>query len=144
MCHKTLFVDRCSFAKIMYAKLYFMRSYKDLDAWKNAMQLVKEIYLLTKKFPKEELYALTSQTKRAAVSVPSNIAEGLGRQYKKDTLQFLHISRGSLYELETLLNIAVMVEIITEDEFNKIIPALEKALQVLNGFINYNQKADLK
>ena len=78
----------------MYAKLYFMRSYKDLDAWKNAMQLVKEIYLLTKKFPKEELYALTSQTKRAAVSVPSNIAEGLGRQYKKDTLQFLHISRG--------------------------------------------------
>lgn len=120
-----------------------MTSYKNLDAWKNAMQLVKEVYLLTKKFPKDELYALTSQTKRAAVSVP-NIAEGLGRQYKKDTLQFLHISRGSLYELETLLNIAVMVEIITEEEFNKIIPALEKALQVLNGFINYNQKADLK
>ena len=94
--------------------------------------------------PKEELYALTSQTKRAAVSVPSNIAEGLGRQYKKDTLQFLHISRVSLYELETLLNIAVMVEIITEEEFNKIIPALEKVLQVLNGFINYNQKTDLK
>ena len=108
------------------------------------MQLVKEVYLLTKKFPKDELYALTSQTKRAAVSVPSNIAEGLGRQYKKDTLQFLHISRGSLYELETLLNIAVMVEIITKEEFNKIIPALEKSLQVLNGFINYNQKADLK
>ena len=121
-----------------------MRSYKDLDAWKNAMQLVKEVYLLTKKFPKEELYALTSQTKRAAVSIPSNIAEGLGRQYKKDTLQFLHISRGSLYELETLLNIAVMVEIISEEEFNIIIPALEKSLQVLNGFINYNQKADLK
>ena len=121
-----------------------MRSYKDLDACKNAMQLVKEVYLLTKKFPKEELYALTSQTKRAAVSVPSNIAEGLGRQYKKDTLQFLHISRGSLYELETLLNVAVMVEIITEEEFNKNIPALEKALQVLNGFINYNQKDDLK
>ncbi len=121
-----------------------MISYKNLDAWKNAMLLVKEIYLLTKKFPKEELYGLTSQTKRAAVSVPSNIAEGLGRQYKKDTLQFLHISRGSLYELETLLNIAVMVEIITEEEFNHIIPTLEKAMQVLNGFINYNQKADLK
>jgi four helix bundle protein len=121
-----------------------MGSYKDLDAWKNAMQLIKEVYLSTKKIPKEELYALTSQTKRAAVSVPSNIAEVLGRQYKKDTLQFLHISRGSLYELETLLNIADMVEIITEEEVNKIIPALEKALQVLNGFINYNQKADLK
>ncbi len=121
-----------------------MANYKDLDAWKVSMQLVKEVYLLTKKFPKEELYALTSQTKRAVVSVPSNIAEGLGRQYKKDTLQFLHISRGSLYELETLLNIAVMVKIISEEEFNKIIPFLEKSLQVLNGFINYNQKADLK
>lgn len=115
-----------------------MTNYKNLDALKTAMQLVKEVYLLTKKFPKEELYGLTSQTKRAAVSVPANIAEGLGRQYKKDTLQFLHISRGSLYELETLLNIAVMSEIITEGEFNKIIPSVEKSLQVLNGFINYN------
>ena len=139
-----MFVGRCLFAKNTGLKLIFMGSYKDLDAWKNAMELVKEVYLLTKKFPKEEMYGLISQTKRAAVSVPSNIAEGLGRQYKKDTLQFLHISRGSLYELETLLNIAVMVEIITEEEFNKIIPALEKALQVVNGFINYNQKADLK
>ena len=121
-----------------------MANYKDLDAWKTSMQLVKEVYLLTKKFPKEELYALTSQMKRAAVSVPSNIAEGLGRQYKKDTLQFLHISRGSLYELETLLIIAVMAEIISEAEFDNIIPSLEKSLQVLNGFINYNQKADLK
>jgi four helix bundle protein len=121
-----------------------MANYKNLDAWKFSMQLVKEVYLLTKKFPKEELYALTSQAKRADVSIPSNIAEGLGRQYKKDTIEFLHISRGSLYELETLLNIAVMIEIITEEEFNTIIPKLEKALQVLNGFINYNQKADLK
>jgi four helix bundle protein len=106
------------------------------------MQLVKEVYLLTKKFPKEEMYALTSQAKRAVVSIPSNIAEGLGRQYKKDTLQFLHISRGSLYELETLLNVAIQVEIITEKEFNTIIPTLEKSMQILNGFINYNQKAD--
>lgn len=121
-----------------------MASYKDLDVWKNAMQLVKEVYMLTNKFPREELYALTSQTKRAAVSVPSNIAEGLGRQYKKDTLQFLHVSRGSLYELETLLNIAVMLQIITETEFKTTIQSLEKSLQVLNGFINYNQKADLK
>jgi four helix bundle protein len=121
-----------------------MINYKTLDAWKFSMQLVKEIYTLTKKFPKEELFGLASQTKRAAVSIPSNIAEGLGRQYKKDTLQFLHISRGSLYELETILNIAVMVEIISEMDFNEIIPKSEKALQVLNGFINYNQKAELK
>ena len=83
---------------------------------------------MTKKFPKEEIYGLTSQIKRAAVSVPANIAEGLGRQYKKDTLQFLHISRGSLYELETLLNIAVMTKIISEEDFNNITPALETTL----------------
>ena len=121
-----------------------MSNYKKLDVWKISMELVKEVYLLTRKFPKEELYALTSQCKRAAVSIPANIAEGLGRQYKKDTLQFLHISRGSIYELETLLNIAVMVEIIAAEEFIKISPLIEKTLQLLNGFINYNQKADLK
>lgn len=87
---------------------------------------------------------MTSESKRAAVSVPSNIAEGIGRQYKKDTIQFLHISRGSVYELETLLNIAVMVEIISEEDFNLIIPSVEKSMQVLNGFINYMEKADLK
>lgn len=101
-----------------------MANYKSLEAWKISMQLVKEIYLLTKTFPKEELYALTSQMKRAVVSVPANIAEGLGRQYKKDTIQFLHISRGSLYELETLLNIAVMTNIITEEDFIKVNPLI--------------------
>ena len=121
-----------------------MANYKNLDVWKTSMQLVKEVYLLTKKFPKEELYGLTSPCKRAAVSIPTNIAEGLVRQYKKDTIQFLHISRGSIYELETLLNMAVMVEIINEEEYIKIDPLFEKTLQLLNGFINYNQKADLK
>ena len=60
-----------------------MSNYKTLDTWKVSMQLVKEVYVLVKKFPKEELYGLTSQTKRAAVSIPANIAEGIGRQYKK-------------------------------------------------------------
>lgn len=78
------------------------------------MQLVKTIYQLTRSFPKEELYGLTSQLRRAAVSIAANIAEGTGRQYKKDTLQFLHISRGSLYEVETLLNIALDVELADE------------------------------
>ena len=82
------------------------------------MQLVKVIYLTVKDFPKEELYGLTSQIKRAAVSIPANIAEGIGRNYKKDTIQFLHISRGSLYELETLLNISEMIEILTTEQFN--------------------------
>ena len=121
-----------------------MSNYKNLDVWKVSMQLVKDVYILTKQFPREELYGLTSQIKRAAVSVPSNIAEGSGRQYKKDTIQFLHVSRGSLYELETLLNIAKMVEIISETDFNMIISSVDKSQQILNGFINYIQRAALK
>ena len=122
-----------------------MANFKSLDAWKLSMELVKEIYLLTRMFSKEELYGLTSQTRRSAVSVPTNIAEGLGRQYKKDTLQFFYISRGSLYELETLLNIAVMVEIISEDEFHKLMLPLETSLKVLNGLINsYERRTELK
>ena len=121
-----------------------MTSYKNLEAWKKSMLLVKEIYLLTKLFPKEELYGLTSQIKRAAVSIPCNIAEGNGRQYKKDTLQFLHISRGSIYEVETLLNIAVMVEIISEESFNNLSSATDECLRILNGLISYYEKSELK
>ncbi|GAB2835920.1 four helix bundle protein [Ferruginibacter profundus] len=121
-----------------------MTGYKKVEAWKKSMQLVKEIYLLTKTFPKEELYALTSQTKRAAVSVPFNIAEGSGRNYKKDTIQFLHISRGALYELETLLNIAVMMEIINEEKFTPLSLLIEECLKVLNGLIGYYEKSNLK
>ncbi len=121
-----------------------MSYYKELDVWKQAMLLVKEVYLITKAFPKEETYGLTSQCKRAAVSIPANIAEGVGRQYKKDTLQFLHIARGSLYEIDTLMSIAIMVGIVKEEEFNNIKVLIEKNLQLINGFINYNQKADLK
>ncbi|MBD0286583.1 MAG: four helix bundle protein, partial [Flavisolibacter sp.] len=76
--------------------------------------------------------------------VPANIAEGIGRQYKKDTLQFLHIARGSLYELETLLIIALNSEMISNDKFESIITLWEKSVQVLNGLINYYMKADLK
>jgi len=121
-----------------------MGNYKDLDAWKSTMQLVKEIYLLTSNYPKDEMFGLTSQTKRAAVSIPANIAEGIGRQYKKDTIQFLHISRGSLYELETLINVALSVGILTKVQVDNIGPLIEKCLQILNGLINYHQKSDLK
>lgn len=108
------------------------------------MKLVEEIYLLTKSFPKEELYGLTSQIRRAVVSVPANIAEGSGRNYKKDTIQFLHISRGSLYEVETLLNIAVTIKIITEENFKSLSEFIEECLKILNGLIGYYEKSDLK
>jgi four helix bundle protein len=121
-----------------------MTGYKNLEAWKKSMQLVKDIYALTKSFPKDELYALTSQIKRAVVSVPINIAEGSGRNYKKDRIQFLHISRGSLYEVETLLNIAVMTEIISDEKFNTVSMSIEECLKILNGLINNYEKSSLK
>ena len=83
-----------------------MSNYKKLDVWIFSMETIKEIYKLTNLYPKEEKYGLISQTNRAAVSILANIAEGLGRNYKKDTIQFLHISRGSAYEVETLLSVA--------------------------------------
>ncbi len=80
-----------------------MKTHKDLDVWKNSMEFAKNIYTLTKNFPVEELYGLTSQMRRAAVSVPSNIAEGAARNSKKEFRHFLYISLGSIAELETHL-----------------------------------------
>lgn len=126
-------------------KTLYMANYKNLDVWKFSMQLVKDIYLLAKKYPREELFALASQTKIAAVSIPSNIAEGLGRQYKKDTVQFLHIARGSIYELETQLHVALMIEIIDNNQFQLINNSLETVLKLLNGLINsYEKRTDFK
>lgn len=122
-----------------------MTSYKKLDAWKKAMLLIKEIYAVTKLYPKEELFALTSQTKRAAISIAANIAEGVGRNYKKDTIQFLHVARGSIYEVETLLNIAFMVEIISKEQFNLFESLIDEEIRILNGLIkSYELRTDLK
>jgi four helix bundle protein len=83
-----------------------IRSYRDLVAWQQARILVKATYVATKLFPKEETYGLTQQIRRAAVSVPSNIAEGYGRGSRKDYVRFLLTARGSLYELQTQLLLA--------------------------------------
>ncbi len=83
-----------------------IRGHKDLEVWKKSMSFVTEVYKVTKCFPKEEIYGLTNQMRRAAVSVPSNIAEGAARASRKEFLQFLHLSLGSLTELETQILIA--------------------------------------
>ncbi|HXB31711.1 MAG TPA: four helix bundle protein [Puia sp.] len=114
-----------------------MTSYKNLNVWILSMKTVNEIYNLTKFYPKSEIYGLISQSNRAAVSIPSNIAEGLGRNHKKDTMQFLHISRGSAYELETLLSVALMVNLIDREKYDKVSDILDNNIRVLNGFINY-------
>lgn len=119
-----------------------MISYKTLDVWRISMETVEEIYILTKSYPSEEKFGLISQTNRAAVSIPSNIAEGLGRNHKKDCIQFFHISRGSSYELETLLCVALMTKIISDETYSRVSTILERNIQLISGYINYlKQKA---
>lgn len=100
-----------------------IKSHKDLKVWQESMDLVTDIYELVQNFPAEEKYNLTSQIKRSAVSIPSNIAEGAGRKSNLEFIQFLNIASGSLSELETQLEIAVRLKFITENEelFKKII-----------------------
>lgn len=108
------------------------------------MELVKEVYLLAKTHPKEEMFALPSQTKRAAVSIPPNRAEGMGRGHGKGTTHFLHIARGGADELKTQLNVALLINVIEEKIFQKVLSLVEDPVRLLNGLINYTEKAELK
>lgn len=117
-----------------------MRDYKNIKAYQFADGLVIEIYRLTKDFPKEELYGLTSQIRRAAVSVPTNIAEGASRQHKKDYLHFLYISRGSIAECEYLLNLATKLGYLDKEGFNKINDLRQETAKTLFGLISSVEK----
>lgn len=110
-------------------------SYRQLEVWQKAMDLVVLLYQHSKQFPKEELYGLTSQMRRAAVSVPSNIAEGQGRRTTRDFLNFVSISKGSLFELETQIEIARRLEYlpaICHDDLQSLGQTVGK---LLNGLI---------
>ena len=93
-----------------------LKSYRDLDAWKKAIETVEAVYTLAQTFPESEKYGLASQIQRASVSVPSNIAEGYGRTHRGDYLRHLSIARGSLYEVETQLLIAVKLGFTTREK----------------------------
>ena len=92
-----------------------IKSYRDLEIWQEGVALVQRLYQVTNAFPREEAYGLSSQMRRAAVSIPSNIAEGHARQHRKEYQQFLHIALGSIAELETLGVIAQRVGLINSD-----------------------------
>jgi four helix bundle protein len=113
------------------------KQYTELDVWTKSRNLANKIYEITKGFPKEEMFGLANQMRRAAVSVPSNIAEGCGRQYSKDAIQFFFVARGSLYELETQLYIASDQDYISPDEMAKCIEEVIKCKQLINGFVSY-------
>ena len=114
-----------------------MKSHKDLEVWKKSIELVTGIYEITKSFPKEELYGLTNQIRRASVSIPSNIAEGAARYYTKEFIQFLYIALGSLSEVETQLIISFNLKYISEElntEFNE---KFKEIRNMLLGLIKY-------
>lgn len=112
-----------------------IHSYKDLIVWQKAMDLVILIYELTEKFPREEIYGLTSQMRRSAVSIPSNIAEGRHRGSKKDFVQFLRVASASSSELETQLTIAKRLKQMKNFEYTKIDSLLEEVQKILTSMI---------
>ena len=117
------------------------RKHHGLKAWQEAIELVKDVYAITASFPKEEIYGLTGQIRRAAVSVPSNIAEGAARTGSKEFLRFLSISRGSLSELETQLIISKDLGYIQSDD--KMFERINKVFGLIGGLmrsLNKEQK----
>ena len=111
-----------------------MKTYRDLIVWQKAMVLVTEIYKVSKSFPRREDYGLTSQLRRCAVSIPSNIAEGYGRNSRNEYIRFLQIASGSLYELQTQLEIAANLGYLKKDEFELLYEStreIERMLSVL-------------
>jgi four helix bundle protein len=115
-------------------------SYKELRVWKRSIDLALAVYRHTENFPKHELYGLTSQLRRAAVSVPSNIAEGKGRSSDKELILFLHHSRGSLLEIETQLFIARELAYIEEPQAKDLLAEVESVAKALNALINALKK----
>ena len=112
-----------------------VESFKDLIVWQKGIELVNDIYKVTKHFPKEELYCITSQIRRAAISIPSNIAEGWGRGTTKNYIQFLEISRGSLYELNTLIIISNNLTHLSKDDSSEIENKIFEIGRMLNALI---------
>jgi four helix bundle protein len=112
-----------------------MKSYRELIVWQKSIKFCKEIYLITEKFPKGELYGLSSQLRRAAVAIPSNIAEGQRRGHKNEYIQFIRMAFSSGAEVETQLMIAFEIGYLNKGEFKKLNNQLEEIMKMLNKLI---------
>ena len=114
-----------------------VKSFEDLTIWQESRKFTNKIYVLTKKFPKEELYGLTSQIRRATVSITSNIAEGFDRRSDKELSNFLSIARGSTAEVQNNLYIALDLKYISQTEFNRLYQEAKKIAQQINSLMTY-------
>jgi four helix bundle protein len=112
-----------------------IRSYRDLVVWQKSVELVTAVYKVTSDFPRQEVFGLTSQMRRCAVSVPSNIAEGQGRATKGEFIQFLSHARGSLFELETQLCIASKLGYLAADQTQDLELKAQEVARILNGLL---------
>ncbi|MEW6388799.1 MAG: four helix bundle protein [Thermodesulfobacteriota bacterium] len=117
-----------------------VQSYRDLVAWKKAVELVTDIYRLTQGFPKEEMFGLISQLRRAAVSIPSNIAEGHARTSRKEFQHFLSNARGSVAELETQLIISYNLAFINQTDLNRLLDQVAEVGRIINGLLTALKK----
>ncbi len=113
-----------------------METHKDLRVWHQSIEMVTSIYLMTKTFPKEELFGLVSQIRRAAVSVPSNIAEGYARGSNKEKLHFLRISSGSMSEIETQLELSFYLGYISQETYEEMSKTITTVWKQLNALIS--------
>jgi len=115
------------------------RPHKKLLVWQKSMDLIEQIYRVTKTFPEEERYGLVSQMRRAAISMATNIAEGAARQTVKEATQFFFISRGSMSELDTQLEIAKRLGFLDAEQHDAMISDLEQVSALMNGLISHKQ-----
>ena len=112
-----------------------MNSYRELVVWQRGMELVEELYKIVRFLPKEEMYALSDQMRRAAVSIPSNISEGFARKAPKDYARFLLMARGSKYELETQLIICERLKYLSADDIKRAMGLCDEIGKMLNSII---------
>jgi len=113
-----------------------MKSFRELVVWQRSVELVAEIYRLTKKFPKEEIFGFTSQMRRAAASIPANIAEGYARKHRAEFVQFLRIAFGSGSELESHIAVAETLGFLTKTDSQKAEQLLNETMRMLNKLIS--------
>ncbi|NLG16006.1 MAG: four helix bundle protein [Fibrobacter sp.] len=118
-----------------------MRTHKDLAVWQRAIELLVDVYQITKSFPKEKIYGLVPQMRRAAVSIPTNIAEGADRQIKKEFYQFIHISIGSLSAPETHFIIAIRLSYCLKEQGDEMLPKLDTIRRMLFGLLQHCRTA---
>ena len=110
-----------------------VRNYRDLEVWQKTMDLAEECYRLTRGFPREEVFGLTSQIRRSACAIPANIAEGHGRQHTREFLDFLSIARGSLMELETHLLLSRRVGLLPQERLHAVLRVTDQVGRMMTG-----------